>query len=77
MPPDTAHQLHHGNIFIFPGTFGWFYLMMTACLFLLAVNYQNNLLLFLCQIFMIILSIGLLYHFLFYKLPNLAKIEHG
>lgn len=70
MPPDTAHQLHHGNIFIFPGTFGWFYLMMTACLFLLAVNYQNNLLLFLCQF---LLSLFLITLFTAYK--NISGIR--
>ncbi len=59
MPPAPTHRLSHGNIFIFPGVFGLFYLLMTLCLFLLAINYQNNLLLFLCQFLLSLILIAL------------------
>lgn len=59
MPPALTHRLSHGNIFIFPGVFGLFYLLMTLCLFLLAINYQNNLLLFLCQFLLSLILIAL------------------
>ncbi|OFC72321.1 DUF58 domain-containing protein [Alteromonas confluentis] len=59
MPPEPSHRLSHGNIFIFPGVFGVFYLVMTLCLFLLAINYQNNLLLFLSQFLISLILIAL------------------
>ncbi|MEG3768507.1 DUF58 domain-containing protein [Alteromonas sp. 14N.309.X.WAT.G.H12] len=57
--PQQTHTLNRKNIFIFPGLFGLFYIVMTLCLFILAINYQNNLLLFMSQFLTSLLLITL------------------
>lgn len=42
IPASEQHQLTQNNIFIFPSAFGFSYLMLIVVLFLLATNYQNN-----------------------------------
>ena len=69
VPSSSTVQLNRKNVFIFPGLFGGFYLAMTVCLFVLAVNYQNNLLLFLSQC---LLSLFLIALFTAYK--NFARL---
>lgn len=69
IPANSSVRLNRKNIFIFPGLFGFFYLLMTVCLFVLAVNYQNNLLLFLSQCLSSLFLISL---FTAYK--NFARI---
>ncbi|MBU2978890.1 DUF58 domain-containing protein [Alteromonas sp. C1M14] len=57
--PQQTLTLNRKNIFIFPGLFGLFYIAMTMCLFILAINYQNNLLLFMSQFLASLLLITL------------------
>lgn len=45
LPPAREQTLSHKGIFILPGTFGLVWLLLVALLFLLATNYQNNLIL--------------------------------
>jgi len=48
IPGADEFSLDHKNIFIFPTSFGFLYLLLSLCLFLLGSNYQNNLMLLLC-----------------------------
>lgn len=48
IPAASEFTLNHKNIFIFPTSFGFLYLLLCLCLFLLGSNYQNNLMLLLC-----------------------------
>jgi len=50
VPVDQKQQLTSKNIFIFPSKFGFLYLFFILLLFLLATNYQNNLILFLSYV---------------------------
>ena len=43
IPAKSQHTLTSKNIFIFPTTFGFTYLLFVLLLFLLGTNYQNNL----------------------------------
>ena len=45
LPPAPRVQLHHRTLFIFPSRFGALYLLMVLMLYLLATNFQNNLIL--------------------------------
>jgi uncharacterized protein (DUF58 family) len=47
IPTADFHQLTSRNIFIFPTAFGFVYLGFVVLLFLLATNYQNNLIMLL------------------------------
>jgi len=47
IPPSTKQQLSNRNVFIFPSQFGFVYLLFVLVLFLLATNYQNNLIMLL------------------------------
>jgi uncharacterized protein (DUF58 family) len=42
IPPASQHILSNRNIFIIPTRFGFVYLIFVVLLFLLATNYQNN-----------------------------------
>lgn len=42
IPPQREQTLNQRNIFIFPTAFGAFYLLVTALLFTIGLNYQNN-----------------------------------
>lgn len=42
IPPSLEQVLSQRNIFIFPTGFGAFYLLVTALLFTIGLNYQNN-----------------------------------
>ncbi len=42
IPPASKHTLSNRNIFIMPTRFGYAYLIFVVLLFLLATNYQNN-----------------------------------
>lgn len=48
IPPAHQHQLNMRSVFILPSAFGWMYLALCLCLFLLGTNYQNNVMLLLC-----------------------------
>lgn len=47
IPASKYHKLTSRNIFIFPTAFGFVYLAFVVLLFLLATNYQNNLIMLL------------------------------
>jgi uncharacterized protein (DUF58 family) len=49
IPPTQVYQLNKRSIFIFPTGFGWGFLITLFGLFILGTNYQNNLVLLLCQ----------------------------
>lgn len=70
IPAARQYQLELRSIFIFPSKFGWLYLMLCLGLFLLATNYQNNLMRMLC---FFLLAIFLLNLFIAYL--NFAKIQ--
>lgn len=63
IPPAKEHRLSHQKIFIFPSRFGTWYLVLCALLFVLATNYQNNLMRLLCTF---LLALFLLHLFLSY-----------
>jgi hypothetical protein len=69
IPPASQHSLTMNNIFILPTGFGWAFIIMSLCLFLLGTNYQNNLMVLLSYI---LLSIMLLT--LFYTHQNFARL---
>jgi uncharacterized protein (DUF58 family) len=47
MPPSSVQQLNSRNIFIMPSKFGITFLLLVLLLFLLATNYQNNIIMLL------------------------------
>lgn len=69
IPPAAQHRLTMNNIFVLPTGFGWAFIAMSLCLFLLGTNYQNNLMVLLSYI---LLSIMLLT--LFYTHQNFARL---
>lgn len=64
IPASNRYTLHLKNVFIFPTRFGMGYLLTCVSLFLLGTNYQNNLMLLLCQF---LLSVFLLHLFISYR----------
>ena len=50
IPSATHHTLSNKNIFIFPSAFGFSYLFFVLILFLLATNYQNNIIMLLSYV---------------------------
>lgn len=70
IPPASQHSLTMNNIFVLPTGFGWAFIIMSLCLFLLGTNYQNNLMVLLSYI---LLSIMLLT--LFYTHQNFARLK--
>tara|TARA_B100001063_G_C16747920_1_gene548633 strand:- start:723 stop:1823 length:1101 start_codon:yes stop_codon:yes gene_type:complete len=69
IPPNSSHALNMRSVFILPSRFGWGFIVMCMCLFLLGTNYQNNLMLLLSYL---LLSVMLLT--LFYSYQNFAAI---
>ena len=64
IPASNRYTLHLKNVFIFPTRFGFGYLLTCISLFLLGTNYQNNLMLLLCQF---LLAVFLLHLFISYR----------
>ncbi len=69
IPPASQHSLTLNSIFVLPTGFGWSFIIMALCLFLLGTNYQNNLMVLLSYI---LLSVMLLT--LFYTHQNFARL---
>ena len=69
VPASHEHHLNVNSIFILPSGFGWSFIILSLCLFLLGTNYQNNLMLLLSYL---CLSIMLLT--LFYTHQNFARL---
>ena len=69
IPAANEHHLNLNSIFILPTGFGWSFILLSLCLFLLGTNYQNNLMLLLSYL---CLSIMLLT--LFYTHQNFARL---
>ncbi|CAB9493452.1 DUF58 domain-containing protein [Alteromonas macleodii] len=69
VPASPEHHLNLNSIFILPSGFGWSFIILSLCLFLLGTNYQNNLMLLLSYL---CLSIMLLT--LFYTHKNFARL---
>ena len=69
VPASHEHHLNGNSIFILPSGFGWSFIILSLCLFLLGTNYQNNLMLLLSYL---CLSIMLLT--LFYTHQNFARL---
>ena len=69
VPAAHEHHLNLNSIFILPSGFGWSFIILSLCLFLLGTNYQNNLMLLLSYL---CLSIMLLT--LFYTHQNFARL---
>ena len=69
IPAANEHHLDLNSIFILPTGFGWSFILLSLCLFLLGTNYQNNLMLLLSYL---CLSIMLLT--LFYTHQNFARL---
>lgn len=59
IPPAHQHQLNMRSVFILPSAFGWMYLGLCICLFLLGTNYQNNVMLLLCFLLVAIFLLNL------------------
>ncbi len=59
IPAQHQHQLGMTSIFIFPSRFGWLFLVLCLCLFLLGTNYQNNLMLILCYLMIALFLLNL------------------
>ena len=59
IPPAHLHQLNMRSIFILPSAFGWMFIALCVCLFLLGTNYQNNVMLLLCFLLVAIFLINL------------------
>jgi uncharacterized protein (DUF58 family) len=70
IPPASQHQLSNRNIFIMPTRFGYFYLFFVVLLFLLATNYQNNVIMLLSYL-MASLFITVMMHS-FYNLSGIT-----
>ncbi|MDN4501286.1 DUF58 domain-containing protein [Alteromonadaceae bacterium BrNp21-10] len=69
IPAKIQHVLNQRNIFILPSRFGFIYLTLCCCLFILGSNYQNNLMLLLCYF---LLAVFLLH--LFMSFSNFAGL---
>ncbi|MDF2180913.1 DUF58 domain-containing protein [Neptuniibacter sp. CAU 1671] len=68
-PKSRNVTLTHKNIFIFPTLAGWFYLLLCVLLFLIATNYQNNLI---HAVVYFLLALGILtIHYTFLNLSGL------
>ncbi len=70
VPAARQHDLNMKSVFIFPTLFGWGYLIMCVCLFLLGTNYQNNLMLFLCYFLIALMLVNL-----FFSYQNFASLR--
>lgn len=63
MPSANVHQLTSRNVFIFPTLFGFAYLLFVLLLFLLATNYQNNLIMLLSYLLASLFITAMLHSF--------------
>ncbi len=70
IPKQQRHQLDARSVFIFPTVFGFCFLILCICLFVLGTNYQNNLLLLLSYFFV---ALGLITLFTSYR--NFSRIQ--
>lgn len=70
IPSNRRFVLDLNNIFIFPSRFGWLFLALCLCLFLLGTNYQNNLILLLSFFLLGIFLVSLMATYL-----NFAGLE--
>ncbi len=64
IPPAAKQKLDLRSVFIFPSWFGFGYLVTSAGLFILGTNYQNNLMLLLCDLLLGIFLINLFVSYL-------------
>jgi len=74
IPASSVHKLTSRNVFIFPTPFGFAYLGFVALLFLLATNYQNNLIMLLSYL-LASLFITVMMHS-FYNFSQLSFSAH-
>lgn len=70
IPAARQYQLDLRSIFIFPSKFGWLFLVLCLCLFILGTNYQNNLMRMLCYFLVAVFLLNLFIAYL-----NFAKIQ--
>jgi len=77
IPAQASHQLSRHNIFIMPTRFGFAYLLFVFILFLLATNYQNNIIM-LMSYFLASFFISVMLHsfYNFSGMQLLSKPEH-
>ncbi|NVK55455.1 MAG: DUF58 domain-containing protein [Alteromonadaceae bacterium] len=64
IPAQSRYDLHLRNVFVFPSRLGFGFLLTCAGIFILGTNYQNNLMLLLCQF---LLAMFLLHLFITYR----------
>ncbi|MDO6567419.1 DUF58 domain-containing protein [Alteromonas sp. 1_MG-2023] len=69
IPPNATHALNMRSVFILPSRFGWGFMVVCLCLFLLGTNYQNNLMLLLSYLLTSTMLLTL-----FYSYQNFAAI---
>ena len=69
VPASREHHLNLNSIFILPSGFGWSFIILSLCLFLLGTNYQNNLMLLLSYLCLSIMLLAL-----FYTHQNFARL---
>lgn len=72
IPRSLEHNLSNRNVFIFPTKFGFSYLFFVVLLFLLATNYQNNLIMMLSYLLASLFISAMLHSF--YNLSGLKLI---
>ncbi len=70
IPASQRFAMDLKTVFIFPSLFGWGFLVVCGCLFILGTNYQNNLMLLLCYFLLALMLITL---FVSYK--NFARLQ--
>ena len=63
IPANNKQSLHKNNIFILPTRFGLAYLLFVFILFLLATNYQNNLIMLLSYLMASLFITGMMHSF--------------
>ena len=74
IPSSFEHHLSNRNVFIFPTAFGFSYLFVVTILFLLATNYQNNLIMLLSYLLASLFISAMLHSF--FNLSGLHLIAH-
>lgn len=61
IPPQQKQRLSHRNIFIMPSRAGLGFILLTVCLWLLGINYQNNLVLGVAYLLLALMLIAILH----------------
>ena len=74
-PQQFEHQLSSRNIMIYPSRFGFAYLVFVVVLFLLATNYQNNIILLLSYLLASLFITVMLHSF--YNVTQLSFSSHA